>query len=114
MLAVETGVPRLFPLNGIFTAATPCETIKKPVSSFGGSLQTEPLPVKPEISKRSEPILNFMWIKKDYISDDVSEDLSGQMMEAMWKGVKTRRWSEKWLMKFRDSSGVPQAPLRAV
>lgn len=52
MLAVETGVPRLFPLNEIFTAATPCETIKKPVSSFGGSLQTEPLPVKPEIRKK--------------------------------------------------------------
>lgn len=48
MLAVETGVPRLFPLSGIFTAATPCDTIKKPVSSFGGSLHTEPFPIKPE------------------------------------------------------------------
>lgn len=48
MLAVETGVPRLLPLNGIFTAATPCDTIKNPVSSFGGSLQSDPLPMKPE------------------------------------------------------------------
>lgn len=48
MLAVDTGVPRLFPLSGIFTAATPCETIKNPVSSFGGSLQIDPLPINPE------------------------------------------------------------------
>lgn len=48
MLAVETGVPRLLPANGIFTAATPCETIKNPDSSFGGSLQIDPLPMKPE------------------------------------------------------------------
>jgi hypothetical protein len=60
MLAVDTGVPRLFPLSGIFTAATPCETIKNPVSSFGGSLQIEPFPVKPEkISERRKKILNL-------------------------------------------------------
>jgi hypothetical protein len=47
MLAVETGVPRLFPLRGILTAATPCDTIKKPNSSLGGSLQIDPLPIKP-------------------------------------------------------------------
>jgi hypothetical protein len=58
MLAVETGVPRLFPLNGILTAATPCETIKNPVSNFGGSLQTDPLPTKPEIAKKERKI-NF-------------------------------------------------------
>lgn len=52
MLAVETGTPRLFPLNGILTAATPCETIKNPDSSFGGSLQTEPLPMNPESQKK--------------------------------------------------------------
>lgn len=54
MLAVETGVPRLFPLNGILTAATPCETIRKPVSNFGGSLQTEPFPMKPVNILKSE------------------------------------------------------------
>lgn len=48
MFAVETGVPRLFPLNGILTAATPCDTIKNPDSNLGGSLQTDPLPMKPE------------------------------------------------------------------
>lgn len=47
MLAVETGKPRLLPLNGILTAATPCDMIKNPTSNFGGSLHTVPLPVKP-------------------------------------------------------------------
>jgi hypothetical protein len=61
MLAVETGTPRLFPLNGILTAATPCDTIKNPVSNFGGSLQTEPLPMKPEteFAKKCFKNLNF-------------------------------------------------------
>lgn len=48
MLAVDTGVPRLFPLNGILTAATPCDTIKNPLSSLGGVLQIDPFPMNPE------------------------------------------------------------------
>lgn len=32
---------------------------------------------------------------------------TGQMKEAMWKGVKTRRWSDKWLMKFKDFWSSP-------
>lgn len=67
MLAVDTGVPRLLPLKGIFTAATPCDTIKNPVSNFGGSLQTEPLPMKPVKEFKAKMNFNreFLFIRKD-------------------------------------------------
>lgn len=78
MLAVDTGVPRLLPLNGIFTAATPCETIKNPVSSFGGSLQIDPLPINPRNSEKNNFLKflprRFLFFRKNDGSDVVRRE----------------------------------------